>query len=107
MQVDVSFSNAKVYDINKFDVVLGQKFLLTTDSADRLRWFSDQDAVLSLSDDGITADVEATGLGESTILLMDGLFTKLKELTIKVVSAISEPAKSLGLTADAPILKAE
>lgn len=105
MHVDVSFSFAKVYDITTFDVVLGQKFSLLTDWVGTSNWFANNDPVLSLNVSGNAADVEATGLGTSVILIMDASDTVVKKLTIKVVDAIVEPAKDLGLTADAPIPK--
>lgn len=105
MNVDVSFSNAKVYNIERFDVVIGQKFSLFTDSAEPIKWFSDNDPVLAISANGMNADIEATGLGESIIFIMDAAFTVIKKLTIKVVSAILEPAATLGLSSDPPVDK--
>jgi hypothetical protein len=105
MHVDVSFSFAKVYDVAKFDVVLGQKFSLLTDFVGTSNWFANNDPVLSLSVSANTADIEATGLGTSTILIMDESMAVIKTLTIRVVDAIIEPVKDLGLTADAPVRK--
>lgn len=106
MVVDVSFEFAKVYNIEKFDVVKGQKFTLFTDAAPTpIKWFADNDAALSIIEGDTSADIAATNIGLATILIMDNSLNKLKELTINVVSAIVEPAKDLGLTADTPIVK--
>lgn len=105
MQVDVSFGFAKVYNIESFDVVKGQKFSLLTDNTGESKWFSDNDPVLSLIVDGNNADVEATATGTSEIIIMDENLNQLKKITIKVVDAIIEPAKKLTLKADAPVKK--
>lgn len=105
MQVDVSFEFAKVYNIDKFDVVTGQKFLLTTDGDGTQRWFADNDAVLNIIQKNNTAAVEATAIGLSTILIMDNSFDVIKTLAINVVDAIVEPAIDLGTVADSPVKK--
>lgn len=105
MQIDISFDFAKVYNIEKFDVVKGQKFLLTPDSTDDLKWFSDNDPVLSLKVSSKNVNGEATELGESTILIMDKNFSELKKLTVRVVDSIEQAATDLGLSAGEPIPK--
>lgn len=105
MQVDISLDNAKVYNFERADIVLGQKFSLTTDSGIPLRWFADQDAVLAMVVNESSVDIEATGLGESIILIMDTLLNQVKKLTIKVVDAIQKPAADLGLSSDSAIPK--
>lgn len=99
MQVDVSFSIAKVYDVNNFDVVKGEKFKLFTQLTQASNWFSDNDPVLDLVVTGNSAQAEAKILGQSVILIMDENFTILKKLIVKVVDAIVEPATDLGITA--------
>jgi hypothetical protein len=105
MQIDISFDFAKVYDIEKFDVVLGQKFSLQSDSTEKLKWFSDNDPVLSIKDSGTNADGEATALGESTILLMDENLVEQKRLTVRVVQAIVQQATELGISSGEDIPK--
>jgi membrane carboxypeptidase/penicillin-binding protein PbpC len=104
MQVDVVFQFAKVYDITRIDVVKGQKFSLETDSVKPLSWFANNDKVLSLDKEGINAEVTASGVGTSTILLMDGE-QAIKKLTISVIEEILPEATSLGLSADEPVSK--
>lgn len=105
MQVDVSFDFARVYDVNRIDVEKGQKFSLKTDFIGTSKWFSDNDPVLDLKVTGNNADVEATEVGTSVILIMDEHKNVQKELTISVVDEVLPLATSLGLTADAPVLK--
>lgn len=105
MKVDISFDFAKVYDIERADVVKGQKFVLLTDWADNARWFADNDAVLSLNVTGANAALEATAIGTSIILIMGPELDLIKKLTIQVVDEILEPAKELGATAEAPVSK--
>lgn len=111
MQVDISFVNAKVYNIERFDVVIGQKFSLFTDSGIPLSWFANNDQVLNVIDNDSSADVEATGLGKSIILIMDATVKEgddpkvVKKLIVNVVNAIVEQAKNLNATGDKPILK--
>lgn len=103
MRVDISFDFAKVYNIDKrVDVVLGQKFLLNTDFEGVSKWFTDNDPVLSLVQKGNNAELEATALGSSTVLIMTGIFGIEKELTFNVVASIEQPASDLGATADSP-----
>lgn len=107
MQVDIKFTYAKVYNLHRAEVVLGQKFSLVADFEGDNKWFADNDKVLALDADGNKAEVEATGLGTSLILIMNPGFRVLKKITIIVVDAIAEPAKDLGVTADAPVPKSE
>lgn len=108
MKVDVSFKFAKVYDIEKIDVVIGEKFSLFTDldpAAEISHWFSDNDPVLSMGVNGNHADLEATGLGTSIILIMNKDYATIKKLIIRVVAEIIEPAAELGLSAEEPVIK--
>jgi hypothetical protein len=106
MKVDLSLKNAKVYDVDRIDVVKGETFSLTTDYDGHSRWFSDKDKVLKIFEADNAADIEATEIGASTIVIVgDQDFSVLKQITIRVVDAIVEPVKSLGLEAEDPILK--
>lgn len=104
MQIDIAFDFAKVYNIERADVVVGQSFTLLSDF-DNGKWFSDNDPVLSLRVNGKDADVVANEKGSTTILIMNSVLEVQKILTINVVDTIVTPASSLGATAGAPILK--
>lgn len=105
MQVDVLFDFARVYNINTFDVVKGQKFALLTDLKAHSRWFSDNDPVLSMIVKDNSAEVEATGIGQTSILILGMDLGKLAEIKINVVESIARPATDLGLSASNPIIK--
>jgi hypothetical protein len=99
MQVDVAFDFAKVFDINRLNVVKGQKFTLLTDGTNQ-KWFADNDEVLEIKNAGTKGDITATGLGTSTILLMGPDKNVLKELTISVLESIEPEATKLNMSAE-------
>jgi len=105
MQVDITFDFAKVYNIEKADIVLGQKFRLDTDFSQPSKWFSDNDPVLSLIVSGNSAEVEAKQTGTSTILIMNEANGIEKTLVFKVVDSIQPMASDLGLKAGEPEIK--
>lgn len=107
MVVDIYFEFAKVYNIERFEVVKGQKFSLQSDATEKIKWFSDNDPVLSIetSQQGTSVTAEATAVGETTILIMNEGFSELKRLSIRVVDKIEPQATDLNIIADAPILK--
>lgn len=101
MQIDISFDFAKIFNIDKFvNVVKGQKFSLITDSALKISFFSNNDPVLAISNTDTSADIEATDVGQSTMLLMDSNSTILKTLIFVVVDSIQEPAANLNASSE-------
>lgn len=104
MQVDISFDFAKIYNIEKADIVVGQRFTLLTDYEGG-RYFSENDPVLTLKPMGKDVEGEANEIGTSTILIMDNAYAILKTLTINVVSAIIPMATNLGATVDETVIK--
>lgn len=104
MQVDAVFQFAKVYDVTRMDVVKGQEFELLTDLSQPANVFADNDKVLSIDFQGANGKLKATEAGTSHVLFMDGRQI-IKELTISVIDEIVPMAASLGLSADAPVLK--
>lgn len=104
MQIDIAFEFAKVYNIERADVVMGQNFTLLSDF-DNGKWFSDNDPVLSLRVNGKDADVVANEKGSTTILIMNSVLEVQKILTINVVDAIVPLASDLGIAAGDPIPK--
>jgi len=106
MQIDILLSNVKVYDINRFDVVLDEKFsLISDDTTTDYRWFSDNDEVLNIVlSSKSSADVTATKEGQSTILIMDSSLAVIKTLTVSVKKSL-EVATSLNISAGTPVVK--
>ena len=107
MKVDVKFSNAKVYDINTFDVAKGEKFSLLSDYAGNSFWFSNNDPVLSMVQTGNSADIEATSIGSSVILIKDAdlMASPLKVITVNVLDEIVDPASNLNVSGGTPVAK--
>jgi hypothetical protein len=101
MKVDVYFEFAAVFDISELQVAKGQKFTLVSDTIGT--WFSDNDPALSIDQKELNAHISADNVGKSILLSMPtGSFESQKKITITVVDAISQPAASLGITADQP-----
>jgi len=72
MKADLIFDNVKAYSVEKADVLLGQTFRVElSDTAGAVRWFSDKDSVLSISEseDGMAAIVKATAKGVAEVQL--------------------------------------
>lgn len=105
MKIDVKFSNAKVYDVNTFDVAKGEKFSILTDYTQPSKWFSDNDPVLSMKVAGDFAEMEALETGASTLLIMDGNFGILKQITINVLEEIVDPATDINVKGGEPLPK--
>lgn len=106
MNVDVIFSNARVYNIDRFDVLKGETFSLLTDRDEVSVWFSNNDPVLNITvkDDGKSAEIKATETGDSMILIMDSLFFVVKKISILVVDSIDQAA-NLNVTGGEPLPK--
>lgn len=107
MQVDISFSVAKVYDFKEWvDIVKGEDFVIHTDAANKIHFFSNNDEVLSLKEEGKDIKGNAKEIGNSTILIMDENYTRLKTIQINVVATV-DMVSSIGLSTGDPVLKTE
>jgi hypothetical protein len=106
MNIDAIFPFATVYNVYKLDVVQGQRFTLRASSPGRKKWFSDSDDVLSITERGKSADIEAANIGVSDLIVKHSASgATLAVLVIRVVAAVVDPAATLGLSTDAPVLK--
>jgi hypothetical protein len=106
VKVDALLTNAKFYDVTRFDIATGEKFsLMVYDFPSEYRIFSDNDPALSFTVTGSGADVSADKVGTSFIQIQNASKEIVKELIISVVDAIIPQATKLGLTADAPTQK--
>lgn len=104
MEANIIFENVKAYNIEKFDVRLDESFSIELiDPVGDIRWFADQDAVLSIvvNASGNSATVTATGKGQSEIQLQASN-SIVKTLYVDVYDNI---AVSLNVSAKKPILK--
>lgn len=98
MKVDLILSNAKVYDVNRIELVKGESFQLEADTPGK--YFSDNDPVLELTvkSDKVVHGIAADN-GTSIIWIVDGNKQVIKELTISVVAYIEPQATALNLSA--------
>lgn len=103
MKTNIIFDNVKAYDVFKFDVRLGETFVIEiVESENEVKWFSDNDPVLSLNVNSLSATVKATSVGKSEIQLQSQDGIKLKTLYVEVYDMI---ATSLNISAGTPELK--
>ncbi len=70
MKADIIFPNVTAFEVERFDVRIGEKFRIALPAEEALgkaRWFADADPVLHIDvkDSGASAEVEATKVGES------------------------------------------
>ena len=102
MKVDLRLSNAEVYDVTSFRVLVGESFTLVADTIGR--WFADNDPALGLvvTPAGERADVVAYAPGEVQIRIFGDNDTEAKRLFVEVYSW---EAATLGASAGEPVLK--
>lgn len=101
MKVDLRLSNAEVYDVTSFRVLVGEAFALT--ASEGSRWFADNDPALkfSVGPDGTEGVFIAELPGSVEIQLQrDGQV--VKRLGVEVYSV---EAATLGASAGEPVLK--
>lgn len=101
MQVNATFDFARIFDISKMEIVKGQAFSLDTAEPGQLKWFSDNDPVLSLEVKGGNAEGKALQVGTSEIIIMSVDYISKKKLFISVVDSVSAPAVKLDAQAGA------
>ena len=97
MEANLIFDNVTAYNVVKFDVRLGENFKIELVNADpAVRWFSDNDSVLSISveDGGETAVVTANAKGKSEIQLQSNgsVVMTLQAEVYDVVAVALNPA---------------
>jgi hypothetical protein len=105
MEANIVFDNVKAYNVNKFDVKLGQTFKVELiDPPGGIRWFSDNDPVLSISatELGDEATITTTSKGMCEIQLQNQEGNVNKVLYIEVYDNV---AATLNPTAKVPVLK--
>ena len=102
MKVDLRLSNAEVYDVTSFRVLVGESFTLVADTIGR--WFADNDPALGLvvTPAGERADVVAYAPGEVQIRIFGDDDKEAKRLFVEVYTL---EAATLGASAGDPVLK--
>ncbi len=106
VKANVIFQFAKVYDITKFEVELGQNFSIELEefSGSAAGWYSNFDSVLAydVTSDGNLGVFIAAQAGHSTITIFDSSDNKVKTLQIEVTF---NKASKLEVTTGLPIAK--
>jgi hypothetical protein len=106
--VNARLQNAAFYDVRRFDLVKGQKAALEVLGYDGvIDWASTGDSVLDIvapenveNAFGYIAEITAKEKGESRVFVIektDEGFPILKELKIRVLDEIKDPAVNLGV----------
>lgn len=98
MRADLILKNARVRNVESFDILLGESFSLVLDTEENIRWFSDNDNVLSITASAGQASMKAESVGPCEIQLQSG-GAIVKQFFINV---ITEPAASLNVSFAAP-----
>jgi hypothetical protein len=105
MIVDVTLTNAKFYDVQrKFDIVLNEPFIISTDSKTPLIWATVNDAALEVIEHDTTLEAKATKLGKALVIIYNAGMEVQKQLEINVVADTNQ-AEDLGATAGTPVPK--
>lgn len=104
MEANLIFENVKAYNVEKFDVKLGQDFTIElVNTPGPIRWFSDNDPVLAIETqvDGSQATLKSTKIGTSEIQLQsEGVLVK-----VLYVETYDHIAATLNPTAKEPVIK--
>lgn len=102
MVANLILENVKAYDVEKFDIRLGETCRVElVDSLADVRWFSDADEVLSIKVSDNIATIKALTKGDSEIQIQ-ATGTVVKTLNVTVYDTI---AVSLNLSAGQAELK--
>lgn len=110
-QVDITLSNARIYDVKSIEIAKGEKFTLDAivpsgHPIDTIyEVFSNNDGVLNLDVRKNTIKAEAVSEGGSAILLMDSNRQIMKTIVVTVMSSITELASTLEFTPEPPVFK--
>lgn len=101
MVANLILPNVNAYDIEKFDLRLGVTCKIELETTESLKWFFNNDEVLSLVEEGNFAKIKATKKGDCEIQLQaNGII--LKTLTVTVFDV---EATSLNIQVGEPELK--
>ena len=87
MKLDVFFDKSAVYNFEKLDVAVGEKFKVTTDLAD-VRWFFDNDPVVAAIVLNQEALIEAKQEGVTTVMFVKNNQI-VHQFTITVINPIN------------------
>jgi hypothetical protein len=109
MQIDITLSKARIYDVTRVDVAVGEPFTFNILEAqpEKPYWFVDNDPALDIevSESGMEFTATAKKKGFATILIMSRNFTLLKQLTVNVETEVLPKATKFKVTVGEPVKK--
>jgi len=101
MEADLILANVRAYNVEKFDLRLGETCEIKLDANDPVKWFFNNDEVLALSVSENVATIKALTKGECEIQLQqNNIIQKILYATV-----FDNQATSLNITAKEPIIK--
>lgn len=103
-KVNVAFAKAKADNVEgKIYLVVGQKAKINVvDQIEPIDWFSNNDPVLDIRENGFDAEVEAKEVGNVKIYLMTETEEIVKHIDISIVEEIEDIATALNPSANTP-----
>lgn len=101
MKANLILPNVTAYDVEKFDIRLGETCKVEIETTESLKWFFNNDEVLSLVVNGSSASIKADKKGDCEIQLQNN-GAIVKTLTVTVFDA---QATSLKIQVGEPELK--
>lgn len=101
MEADLILANVRAYNVEKFDLRLGETCEIKLNATEPVKWFFNNDEVLSLSVNENIATIKALTKGDCEIQLQQG-GAIVKTLFSTV---FDNQATSLNITAKEPVIK--
>jgi hypothetical protein len=101
MVADLILANVRAYNVEKFDLRLGETCKIKLNATEPTKWFFDNDEVLSITVNKNTARVKALAKGDCEIQFQQG-GAIVKRL---FASVFDNQATALNITAKEPINK--
>lgn len=90
MILNVYFDNATVYNFEKLDVNIGEKFKVEAVGApENLSWFLDNDPIVDIEANSNTAIITASNEGLTTVLFVVNNSNIVHKFTINVINPVN------------------
>jgi len=90
MKLNVYFDNASVYNFEKLDVIVGEKFKVeAVDAPEGIAWFFDNDPVVQADAIGNQAVITAANEGMTNVLFVVNNSQVIHKFVINVVNSVN------------------
>jgi len=90
MKLNVYFDNASVYNFEKLDVIVGEKFKVeAVDAPEGIAWFFDNDPVVQAEAIGNQAVITAANEGMTNVLFVVNNSQVIHKFVINVVNPVN------------------